>query len=188
MITAYSKKIVNWLLDRSGTLHDEEDIEVYVYGLECFFNTAIPLLILTVWGVLTHTTSETLCWIMFFSILRHHAGGLHASTQFTCILSSVVLGMSNYIILQYQNIEASDMLIISICCIIVCIFYAPVDSGKLQISLSEARKQKIISIVIIMLGTLVSVSFQNSISISIMYSFFCTCTLILIKKVSDRLS
>lgn len=188
MITTYSKKIVNWLLYRSGVRHDEEDIEVYVYGLECFFNTAIPLFLLIIWGLLTHTTLETLCWIITFSILRHHAGGLHAPTQFTCILSSLAIGISNYFVLQHKNMDVSDMLIIFIGCVIICFLYAPVDSGKLKLSQKEYRRKKIISIVFLVLGTLISITLQNNISCSIMYSFFCTCLLILIKKVYDKLS
>lgn len=187
MITRYSKKIINWLVNHSEFSQDEEQIEVYIYGLECFFNTAITTLILMFWAIITHSAFEMLCWIVSFSTLRHHVGGLHAPTQSSCILSSSLLGISNYFILRCFKIDALDIIIIFIACTIICILYAPTDSEKLNLSPSESRKHKKIAITLLILGTLLSVILQNTISTSIMHSFFCTCLLILLKKVSDKL-
>ncbi len=186
MITAYSKKIVNWLINHSGISEDEDQIEIYVYGLECFLNTAITVFILFLWSILTHSLLETFCWIITFIILRHHAGGFHAPTQFTCILTSSLLGISNWLIIQSVKLSMMPILIISSCCIIVCLLLAPIDSTKLILSKKERRTHKIISIFILILGTLASLILPINISSSIMYAFFCTCVLIVVKKISTH--
>lgn len=187
MIAIYSKKIVNWLIHHSGLSTDEDQIDIYVYGLECFLNTAITVFILLIWGFFTHTILETLCWIGAFSILRHHTGGFHAPTQFTCIISSSLLGMSNWIVLQYVNINIIHIFTLSIGCMIICLLFAPMNSRKSELSTLQQCQEKGISILLIGIGALVSYLLPCRISISIMYAFFCTCILMLLKKVSDKL-
>lgn len=100
MIKKYSKRIANLLINYSGTPSKEQNIEIYIYGLECFFNTLIPLILLVTWGICSKTLIETFCWISSFCIFHHYAGGFHAPTQLSCILSSTMLGISNYFICE----------------------------------------------------------------------------------------
>ena len=67
MITTLSKKIAYFLVSASNTEPESDQIEVYIYGLECFLNTVFTILILFVWGLLTNTLLETSCWIAAFS-------------------------------------------------------------------------------------------------------------------------
>lgn len=92
MITKWATSIANKLAELSGEDVSADQLEIYIYGLECFLNTFITIVLLFVWGVLTHTLGYTLIWVITFSLLRHYTGGAHAPTQLTCILGSFFLG------------------------------------------------------------------------------------------------
>jgi hypothetical protein len=44
MITKCSVKFINWIISAAHINTDDAQVEVYVYGLECFLNTAITLI------------------------------------------------------------------------------------------------------------------------------------------------
>ena len=92
MITKWATSIANKLAELSGEDVSADQLEIYIYGLECFLNTFITIVLLFVWGVLSHTLGYTLIWVITFSLLRHYTGGAHAPTQLTCILGSFFLG------------------------------------------------------------------------------------------------
>lgn len=149
MITTLSKRIVNLLISVSNTNPESEKVEIYVYGLECLLNTGITIFILFIWSLITNTLLETSCWLITFSILRHHSGGLHAPTQFSCITSSCLLGISNWLILKlvsYQLISAS---FICVFCIVICTLYAPTDTSKYELTIYIRKKEKICSLLIL---------------------------------------
>ena len=105
MLTVFSEKLVNLLIRESEKSFDKGDIEVYVYGVECFLNMAIVASILCLWGILTHNFFETLLWIISFSLIRHYAGGLHAPSELSCIISSILIGATNYFAIQYAKLS-----------------------------------------------------------------------------------
>lgn len=181
MITILSKKIAYYLVSASNTEPESDQIDVYIYGLECFLNTGFTILILVIWGLLTNTLLESCCWIAAFSILRHHSGGLHAPTHFSCILSSCLLGISNWLIIKNITYNLTILVIGYLFCIIVCILYAPTDSSKYELTRSMRKKEKIFSLSILIIGFIASLIFKNEISISILYSNICVCILLLIR-------
>lgn len=186
MINTCSKLLIDLLLNHSKVVCDEAQAEVYIYGLECLINTGITLFIITLWGLFSNTIIETYCWIVAFATLRHHTGGLHAPTQFTCILSSCILCFSNSIIINYIKADIFYLLSMGISCLLLCYLFSPIDSTKLELGLKEKRKHKIKSLVIVSIGICISVALYNSISLSIIYSFFCACILMLIKKIIHK--
>ena len=179
MIIALSKKIVNFLTSVANTEPEPNQMEVYIYGLECFLNTIFTVLILLIWGTLTNTLIETCCWLLAFSILRHHSGGLHAHTQFSCILSSCLLGISNALVIKFVVFQTSRAWFICILCIAICFLYAPTDTSKYELTESKQKKEKLYSISILMIGFIVAFILKNKISISILYSNICVCILLL---------
>lgn len=181
MISTISKKIVQMLIASSNIEPELGQEDEYIYGLECFFNTAITLFMLFVWGLLTNTLLETCCWIVAFSTLRHHSGGLHAPTQLSCITSSCLLGISNWLVINLISYQIEDACIVCILCITICFLYAPTDTSKYQLTESMQKREKFYSISILILSFVIALMFKNSISISILYSNVCVCILLLIK-------
>ena len=59
MITKWATSIANKLAELSGEDVSTDQLEIYIYGLECFLNTFITIVLLFVWGVLSHTLGYT---------------------------------------------------------------------------------------------------------------------------------
>ena len=55
MIMKWATSIANKLAELSGEDVSADQLEIYIYGLECFLNTFITIVLLFVWGVLSHT-------------------------------------------------------------------------------------------------------------------------------------
>jgi accessory gene regulator B len=178
-----SKKIVQYLITASGIETESDQVEVYIYGLECFLNTGITVFILFIWGFLTNTLVETCCWIAAFFILRHHSGGLHAPTQISCIASSCLLGISNWLAIELISYQTISVWCIFFLCISICFLYAPTDTSKYQLTESTRKKEKLYSISILIIGFFIALILKNKISISILYSNVCVCILLLLKVI-----
>lgn len=43
MIYQFSKRTIEYLTSLSGQPTDQDQIDVYIYGMECFINTAVPV-------------------------------------------------------------------------------------------------------------------------------------------------
>ncbi len=95
MLQSISDIFISYLIRLSQRNIDHDEKEVLIYGLECFLNTSIVCIVLSLWGIFTHRLTETVIWIIVFSVARHFAGGLHAPSELSCILSSICLGISN---------------------------------------------------------------------------------------------
>jgi len=66
--------------------HDEDDIEIYAYGLEIFLSSALQLLIFLLFGLLTGQLLATIAFLAAFIPIRTVAGGYHARTHLRCFL------------------------------------------------------------------------------------------------------
>lgn len=82
MITKWATSIANKLAELSGEDVSADQLEIYIYGLECFLNTFITIVLLFVWGVLSHTLGYTLIWVITFSLLRHGLSTLFQTNFF----------------------------------------------------------------------------------------------------------
>src|SRR5690606_22865170 len=68
---------------------NEEDMEVYEYGLTLLIGTISKIIGFIIIGLLTGLLMEILVFIIFFSGLRLQAGGYHAKTVLNCFLGSL---------------------------------------------------------------------------------------------------
>lgn len=186
MLSALARKISLLLIAASHTEPDEDQIEVYVYGLECILNTGITVFILLIWGLITHALFETFIWIAAFSALRKHSGGFHAPTQLSCITTSCLLGMSDRIIIEFVPYRTITAFFALIFCMGVCIL-APTDTSKYELTEAMKKKEKLLSVLITAIGFFIAVLLKNSIATSILYSHVCSCVLLLIKVIDSKL-
>ena len=179
-MTILSSKIINYLITITNKTYPEEDIEVYKYGMECFLNRLFSDAILLIWSFLTGCIMETVCWLVVFCIYRNHAGGAHASTNERCIISTSLLGMSNFIAIKYQELLSSYTRFIVIFIIVTCILFAPIKSTKKLLSSKECNVHKCISLVIIICSVIVALIVGGKIATTIIFSLFSASILMII--------
>lgn len=176
-----AKKVTYTIISFSNSSYSNEDIEIFVYGIECFFNSAATDIILFVWGLLTNTLLETVCWLIIFCFYRNHAGGIHANSSEKCILLSSLLGISTFIPLHIHNDCWAHIMIYSSYTFssIVCCVFAPIKVTKNSLSLQQKLFLKLESLLIIVACIAISFVLPTTISISISYSLLIANILIL---------
>lgn len=170
MITKGAIDIVNKLIRISGEDIDQDQQDVYIYGLECFLNTFITIILLMLWGLLSHTLGCTMIWVIVFSLLRHFMGGAHAPTQLICILGSFALGCFN----KWAIVYLKQTLWGYILFLFLCILFAPVSNNKILLSSRQKKIHKLISAIIVGAGGLLFYQMGTTkITATIFYSFCC---------------
>lgn len=119
------------------------------YGLETFYILITKMIVITLISLLFGITKEMYIFIVFYSILRFYASGIHLSTSLGCtILSSIILiGIPYLCEFSYMNFEYR-ILLAGIC---ICIFalYSPADTIKKPLIHEDKRiKRKIKSSIV----------------------------------------
>lgn len=181
MITKLATSIANKLVKLSGENVSTDILEIYIYGLECFFNTFITIMLLIVWGFFSSTLCYTLIWIITFSMLRHYTGGAHAPTQFTCILGSFFLGFLD----KWAMIYLKPTILGYVILLIICILFAPLSNNKICLSSKQKCIHKLISVIIVSIGLFFFYKTgDTNINTTFFYSFCCVIFLMIIKILS----
>jgi len=182
MITRLSTSIAYKLMKMADEKITYDQLEIYIYGLECFFNTSITILLLTIWGFFSHNLSYTLVWLMVFSLLRHLIGGFHAPTQFTCILGSFILGFMNKWAIIYIN-QTLFGYILLLC---ACILFAPTLNNKILLSPKQKYKYKALSLIIVSLGLVLFYKIGiTKLTSTVFYSFCCAIILLILEQLKS---
>ncbi|MCI8408805.1 MAG: accessory gene regulator B family protein [Lachnospiraceae bacterium] len=185
MITQYSKVLANKLISASNTHANLEDLEVYIYGIECIVNTGVTTLLLLLWGFITSSILETVAWLLCFLLLRHYTGGIHAPTQISCIICSTLLGMLNFPIITLVNFSFMQVTTLYFIFIIIGIVFAPAKTKKREFSIKERKKCKLLVFVIIIICFFLAIVFPQSIGHAINYAIFVDIMLLFAKVIVD---
>jgi len=88
MIIKIANTWADWIVNNGA---DADDHDVYLYGAECMLNEVFSDFVLILTALLFHKVFETFTWMVFFTPLRIHLGGIHATSHLKCILSSLFL-------------------------------------------------------------------------------------------------
>ena len=164
MITKWATSIANKLAELSGEDVSADQLEIYIYGLECFLNTFITIVLLFVWGVLSHT------------------GGAHAPTQLTCILGSFFLGCLDKWAIIYLKPTVLGYLIL----VLMCILFAPISNHKICLTTKQKWIHKLISVIIVSIGFLLFYKIGNTkMNTTLFYSFFCVIILMIVETIKN---
>lgn len=184
-MTVLTNIIVNHLFSMTNRTYSDEDIDVYKYGIECLLNNIFSDVIIIIWSLLTGTVIENLCWLVVFCIYRNYAGGAHASTNERCILSTSILGISNFVAIKYQDIWTKYLGCIVLFIVLTCIFLAPIESTKKVLSKKERCMYKLISIAILCISLIMSKILGGKIATTIIYSLLTASLLMIIARIKQ---
>lgn len=137
---------------------EEDNKEIYMYGLECYILKIIHIGIFLSIGLLTDTFLNTIIFLIAYSLLRTYAGGYHANSLRKCFLFSIIISitvvLTSYFLarIEVPNIYNISLLIISL---FVVGKFAPADTEKKRHDLLEKkvykRKVNVILIICILL-------------------------------------
>ena len=135
------ERIATFVSERMVALnHNEEEKEIYNYGLQIMLNTLFSICTVLLLGAVFHEFTGTVLFLLSYCTVRLFAGGLHASTNNKCMMIFIGGYVVTYLILRNRSIHL-DVVIISFL-IIVNLFvflWAPVDA--LNNPISQANKK-----------------------------------------------
>lgn len=138
-------------LEKYNSYTDKDKIIAH-YGLETLYILTTKMIIITLISVLFGITKEMFIFLLFYSVLRSYAGGLHLSSSIECtILSSIILiGLP----IVCKNIIIIESLRIIIIGFSICLFalYSPADTYKKPLIKEEKRvKLRLLSFIMCIL-------------------------------------
>lgn len=150
MIDFLCNKCCAWLL-RSQAI-EPKDEELYQYALFCFFITALPIVIVVLWGIAFGMVKESILLILPFAIIRKFSGGFHLKSSNKCmVISTILLALFLQLIslvCHHSLYIAVDILLV-VSAISLCVF-SPIDSEERQLSEREKLDFHRITIVIVL--------------------------------------
>lgn len=129
--------------------YSKDKIEVCIYGLELIISDVIVMIIAILMSVITKTFIYTVLLLLVFVLLRHQAGGFHASSHFRCnalffaayIVSLLLIKLIPVTLMKYIAI------IMSVISLVEIFLYAPAEHPNRPVSKKKKKKFRVRSIV-----------------------------------------
>ncbi|MCQ4935942.1 accessory gene regulator B family protein [Anaerotignum propionicum] len=185
MILKIANTWADWLVENGA---NSDDHEIYTYGAECMLNELFSDILLILTALIFHKTFEMILWILFFTPLRIHLGGMHASSHLKCILSSILL--SYLCIFLYPFVIETPVLVGIILIVSFFIVYkiAPVVHPNHPVSenrMSQMRMRALVIIIIEIILTCIAYEyFSEKVAGMATVSLFSVCLLAIMGKYS----
>jgi len=142
----YEKSIIN-----------EEDMEIYGYGLKLLISTIFKVLGFLAVGIFTGLLKETIIFILFFSSLRIQAGGYHAKTVIGCFLGTLVLIFTSIVLVKILPVDYTTyfILITLVVSNLLIFIYAPLENKNKPFTDEEKVVYKHRSILVAIIGSFI---------------------------------
>ena len=159
------KRFLNYLIDS----HIEENqYNIYLYGLKCLINELLANILLFSLAILFHTVNETIYWSIGFLLIRTCIGGIHMKTHAGCLTVSTLLGLTCPIINYILNFVSFNIhIFLWIIFFVIIIFIAPVEHKNHPISHQQQKTLKIRAIIILCILFLLNLFLHRNILISL---------------------
>lgn len=88
MFTSLTEKAVNYLIYKN--VIDNDNLEIYQYGLGQIFSTTLNILTTLLLGIIFGEIYQSLIFVFAFMILRTYSGGYHAKTPIRCYFFTTI--------------------------------------------------------------------------------------------------
>ena len=174
-------KLTNFIIKNKKC--NDTQIKIYRYGLEALYNlltkTVVILIITSILGCL----KECLLFILFYTLLRLFAYGLHASNSILCWLTTIPIYIGGSLIIKYLYIPKFIIAIIWSIYTLFVLLWAPADTKKrplIRVQRRRSLKIKSLTISFIYYFLILYISNQNilnSIFLAMSLEAICICPL-----------
>lgn len=165
MISNLSSFLVDKFFSNEDT--NEEERELYIYGLFMFLSHFIYLVLVFIFGCILKCVVESLIFYISFYQIRRYAGGYHAKTELRCEISSALIMMGSISIIKLSQMFSIYIpFYISVIAFFIIFFLSPLDTAEKPLSQKEFiffRKKSRISLILIFLIAIILYIFKHSI-------------------------
>lgn len=155
-----SYKIANCFVENE--IIEKEKSEIFAYGLELMMITVFDILAILILSLFLHCFLETVIYLLAFIPLRIYTGGYHADSALRCFLiflCSFILFVVLIAVIPagcYIYIEA----LIAVIGLIAVFLLAPIENSNKPLGKTEILFYKKISRIIVIVHTLIIVTFM----------------------------
>lgn len=139
---------------------DIEKRDIYVFGVEVLLLNSLNILTAFIVSIITGTKLHFLAFILVFVPLRIFTGGYHAKTSEACyLITTVTYVLSVLCVKRFPDIYSSIPGLIALSVLIVpMILLAPIEHRNNPLSPHERKRNRLISIVLIVFDSLVFIA------------------------------
>lgn len=121
---------------------EEEDKELYQYGLHQGIIMIINFISMLIVGLLFNMLWQSLLFLLFFIPVRTYAGGYHAKTQLRCYFISLGIYIAALLGIRYMPSDWWMRVIILLAASAVFFKFAPSEAENKPLSAEEVIKYK----------------------------------------------
>ncbi len=163
MLEKFAERFAGILIKENAI--NEEEKEIYVYGIMLWITTIIGMLSIMVISTVFFKWYWGLLFLIFYTPLRVCAGGYHCNTYFWCfIVTNLVFFLNMALVLGLVELPTIESKVLSCCILGITYLYvflnAPVTSTENQLSARRVNKNRIRSIVVATVLIMVAILFM----------------------------
>ncbi|NLO99413.1 MAG: accessory gene regulator B family protein [Clostridiaceae bacterium] len=193
MLQRLSEQFTDFLLMKE--IIENENREIYEYGLVALFSTAINIIVVLTIGIIAGLILESMFFILMFGVIRIYSGGYHAESHISCVLIFVGFYCASMAVAKFLPVEMGNVFSLSagIISFAIILYLAPVEHKNKPFIEGEQRKFQILSRAIASVEfmgiCLITVFFYEAMKAAVIISLAMLCvafTLILAKATEIR--
>lgn len=163
MINNLSTRLANKLLERGSI--EENERELYIYGLFMLFSHLMYLALACVFGMLFKCFIESIIFYIAFQFIRRYAGGYHAATETRCEIFSALSIFCCIAIIRVSKIYDIKFVLLgtALVCAVLIFILCPLDTPEKPLTEKEFkyfRKTSLIILFAITAAVIVSFIFK----------------------------
>lgn len=172
MINKLSEFLTKKMLS-DNTINDE-DKELYVYGLFMLLSQLMFFIIACIFGFILNCIIESIIFYIAFQFIRRYAGGYHAKTETRCEILSSLSILCCIMLIKFSKIYyiKISLLCISLVCAVLIFIFCPLDTPEKPLSEKEFKYFRKISL-IILLGILIAIAISCYFEIGYIFAPCC---------------
>lgn len=152
MLNRIVKKISRYFC--KNNIIDKEDIEIYEYGLVILISTVLETISVILISIFLDKLLATVIFLISFIALRVFAGGYHAKTSGRCYLTLLSVYAIYLVSLFFPLPFTAVSVAFSVITEIIVLLFAPVDNENKRLSREDAKRCRLISILVVSAETL----------------------------------
>lgn len=131
MVRTVSKKVIERL--RSNNVIEDEDYEIYQYGLEQLLTSILDIMTLFLIGLILGMLWQGIVFVISFIALRKYAGGYHTTTPLRCYLLTNIVILSALSVMKYIKINIFIYLGLFVISSLIILALSPVESKNKEL-------------------------------------------------------
>ena len=148
--------ILNFMIKNNVISKDTEEIEFYRYGIEITLSSLINITLISIIGIVTDYTFESMMFLVVFIIMRSFTGGYHANTYIKCnLVTSISFVILLLIFKIIRHISLKSIILIAIFQVVTIVLLAPIENKNKPIE--NRTVYKIISTVLSVVLSAISI-------------------------------